>query len=105
MSEVSELLLPFRLNSATNDSLCFNSRETHTHRLGGSDSGQGGISHPVLLNLACGGLPAHVQAVWGGVVHLDVPGWRAWDCGVTEVRRKRSEEGKNAEFLHLATNI
>lgn len=90
-------------HSDANDSLCFNGLEMVTHRLGGSDSGQGGISHPVLLNLTRGGLPAHVQAVGGGVVHLDVPGWRSWDCRVTEVKRKWGEEQRNAEFLHLAT--
>lgn len=60
-----------------------------THRLGVFFSRQGAVSHAVLLNLARGGLPAHVQAVRGGVVHLDVPGWRAWHCrGSQRLKRK-----------------
>lgn len=73
--------------------LCFNDLEKVTHRLGGSDSGHGGVGHAVLLDLAGGGLPAHVQAVGGGVVHLDVPGWRPRDCkgqrGEEKVKRSR----------------
>lgn len=71
---------PLKENSAANDSLCFNYLQKATHRLGWSCTGKGSVNHPVLLNLACGWLPAHIQGVGGGVVHLDIPGWHAWNC-------------------------
>lgn len=60
-----------------------------THRLCRPGSGQGGVGDPVLLDLARGRLPAHVEAVGGGVVHLDVPGRCAWDCEGHREKKKR----------------
>lgn len=54
--------------------------ENETHKLGRSDSSEWRILNTVLLHLARGWLPPHVEAVGGGTVNLDVPGWSTRNC-------------------------
>lgn len=69
-----------------------------THRLCWPDSTQRGIGHLVLLNLTRGVLPADVQAVGCGVVHLDVPGWCTGHCKRPD-RSRESEVWKEQQYF------
>lgn len=59
-----------------------NGNETYKFRR--SDSSKGRILNTVLLHLTGGRLPPDVEAVWGGMVNLDVPGWSARNCKVKQ---------------------
>lgn len=51
-----------------------------THRLSRPGASDRSIDHPVLLDWACGSLPANVQSVGSRVVNLDVPDGAALHC-------------------------
>lgn len=54
--------------------------EKVTHKLGRSDSSERRILNTVLLDLARGWLPPDIEAVGGGTVNLDIPGWNTRNC-------------------------
>lgn len=56
-----------------------------THRLRGSGASQRSIDHPVLLDWACGMLPANVQSVGSGVENPDVPDRATHHCRARNV--------------------
>lgn len=51
-----------------------------THRLSGLGTSQRSVDHPVLLDWACGWLPANIQCVDSGVEDLDVSDRASWHC-------------------------
>lgn len=57
-----------------------------THRLGGPGTSQRSVDHPVLLDWACGSLPANVQRVGSRVENLDVPDGATLHCRSRNVR-------------------
>ena len=61
-----------------------------THRLRGPGAIHRRVDHPVLLDFACGSLPANVQSVGSGVEDLDVPDRATLHC---QARKVRQEEG------------
>lgn len=56
-----------------------------THRLRGPAAGQRSIDHPVLLDWACGSLPANVQSVGSRVENPDVPDGATLHCRAGDV--------------------
>lgn len=56
-----------------------------THRLRGPGASQRSIDHPVLLDWACGSLPANIQSVGSRVENLDVPDRATLHCQVRNV--------------------
>lgn len=61
--------------------------ENETHKLRRSDSGERCILNTVLLHLARSWFPPDVEAVGGGMINLDVPGWSTRNCGVEQHRK------------------
>lgn len=84
--------------------LCINAvhaRLCITHRLKRPDPTQRGVDDPVLLHLARGGFPAHIQSVGRWVVDLDIPGWDSWNCETGRERVEREtakQQSENKEF-------
>lgn len=56
-----------------------------THRLRGPGASHRRVDHPVLLDFACGSLPANVQCVGGWVEDLDVPDRATLHCQARKV--------------------
>lgn len=56
-----------------------------THRLRWPGTSQRSIDHPVLLDWACGSLPANVESVGCGVENLDVLDRTTLHCQVRNV--------------------
>lgn len=67
-----------------------------THRLRGPGACQRSIDHPVLLDRACGSLPANVQTVGSGVENLDIPDGATLHCRARNVEWLRGR-GKDKD--------
>lgn len=78
----------YEFHCAPNECFCMHicstillpTQQMETHRLRWPGTSQRRVDHPVLLDWACGSLPANVESVGCGVENLDVPDRTTLHC-------------------------